>query len=175
MSASDPPRQTAPIIVTALFGKQDQAWFDGLRRAHFPPERNHLAAHLTMFHHLSPVLEAELRQRLASETRRVAAPAARITGLISLGGGTAFRIESPGLDDIRARLADAFAPMLIPQDAAPWRAHVTIQNKVTPAEAKALFTALSAEFRPRTVIIAGLATWWYRGGPWEPLSRRMFG
>jgi hypothetical protein len=165
----------APIIVTALFGKQDQAWFDGLRRAHFPPERNHLAAHLTMFHHLSPVLEAELRQRLTGETRRIPPPAARITGLMSLGRGTAFRIESPALADIRARIADAFAMMLIPQDAAPWRAHVTVQNKVTPAEAKILFTALSADFRPRSVAIAGLAAWWYCGGPWAPLSRHMFG
>lgn len=175
MTAAVPPNQTGPIIVTALFGKQDQAWFDGLRRAHFPPERNHLAAHLTMFHHLSPVLEAELRQRLVGETRRVPAPSAKVTGLISLGEGTAFRIESPGLDDIRARLADAFAPMLIPQDAAPWRAHVTIQNKVMPAEAKALYNALNIDFRPRPVAVAGLATWWYRGGPWEPLSRHMFG
>lgn len=175
MSTGDPPKQTAPIIVTALFGKQDQAWFDSIRRAHFPPERDQLAAHLTMFHHLSPVLETELRQRLVGETRRVPAPTAKVTGLISLGRGTAFRIESPGLDEIRARLAHAFAPMLIPQDAAPWRPHVTIQNKVTPAEAKTLLTALNAEFRPRPVTIAGVATWWYRGGPWAPLSRHMFG
>ena len=26
----------------------------------------------------------------------------------------------------------------------------------------------------RPVELAGLATWWYRGGPWEPLSRHMF-
>lgn len=175
MTAADTRNQAAPIIVTALFGKQDQAWFDTLRRTHFPPERNHLAAHLTMFHHVSPVLEAELRQRLVSETRRVPAPDARVTGLISLGGGTAYRIESPELDDIRARLADAFAAMLIPQDAAPWRAHVTVQNKVTPAAAKALYNELNVDFRPRPVAIAGLATWWYRGGPWEPLSRHMFG
>ncbi|WP_374138835.1 MULTISPECIES: 2'-5' RNA ligase family protein [unclassified Sphingomonas] len=175
MTAADLPNHTAPIIVTALFGKQDQAWFDGLRRAHFPPERNHLAAHLTMFHHLSPVIEAELRQRLVNETRRVPAPEARVTGLMSLGRGTAFRIESPGLADIRARIADAFAMMLVPQDAAPWRAHVTVQNKVTPAEAKALYNELNVDFRPCPVAIAGLATWWYRGGPWEPLSRHMFG
>ena len=175
MTAADLPNQTAPIIVTALFGQQDQAWFDSLRRAHFPPERNHLAAHLTMFHHLSPLLEAELRQRLVSETRRVLAPAAKVTGLMSLGGGTAFRIESPRLDEIRARLADAFAPMPIRQDAARWRAHVTIQNKVSPAEARALHNALNADFCPRSVAIAGLGTWWYRGGPWEPLSRHMFG
>jgi hypothetical protein len=45
---------------------------------------------------------------------------------------------------------------------------------VPPADAKALLTALNADFRPRPVAIAGLATWWYRGGPWEPLSRHMF-
>ncbi|QNA84096.1 2'-5' RNA ligase family protein [Sphingomonas sp. So64.6b] len=164
----------APIIVTALFGKQDAAYFDNLRRAHYPAERNQLTAHLTMFHHLGPSLEAELKQRLASETRGVPAPAARIAGLMSLGKGVAFRIESPELADIRDRLADAFAAMLTPQDAVGWRPHVTVQNKVTPAEAKALQAMLELDFRPRPVQIAGLASWWYRGGSWEPLSRHMF-
>ena len=35
-------------------GREDQAAFDRLRTAHFPPERNQLAAHLTLFHHLPP-------------------------------------------------------------------------------------------------------------------------
>src|SRR5438046_2854697 len=65
-----------PIIVTALFGKADTAWFDDLRRAHFPAERNQLSAHLTMFHHLAPSLEDELKRRLAGETRGVRAPLA---------------------------------------------------------------------------------------------------
>ena len=38
----------APIIVTALFGRQDQGWFDAERQRHFPSERNQLAAHLTI-------------------------------------------------------------------------------------------------------------------------------
>jgi hypothetical protein len=164
----------APIIVTALLGKADAAWFDALRRRHFPLERNQLEAHLTMFHHLAPSLEGELKRRLAGETRGVKAPAARVAGLISLGGGVAFRIESPELADIRDRLADAFAPLLTPQDKAGWRPHVTVQNKVTPEEARALLRALEADFRPRPVAIAGLASWWYRGGPWAPLSRHMF-
>ncbi|WP_267386196.1 2'-5' RNA ligase family protein [Sphingomonas sp. GC_Shp_3] len=166
--------EPAPIIVTALFGKTDAAFFDGLRRQHFPPERNHLAAHLTMFHHLPPAIAAELKQRLSAETRGVPAPDARVGGLMSLGGGVAFRIESPALLAIRAGLADAFAALLMPQDKAGWRPHVTIQNKVPPAQAKALLHTLEAEFRPRTVAIAGLASWYYRGGPWEPLSRHMF-
>lgn len=164
----------APIIVTALLGQQDFAYFDGLRRAHFPPERNQLAAHLTMFHYLIPSLEAELRQRLNDETRGVPAPAARVAGLMSLGRGTAFRIESIELETIRARLANAFAMMLIPQDAAPWRPHITIQNKVQPSEAKALIAALATDFQPRPLAIAGLAAWAYLGGPWALISRHMF-
>ncbi|WP_375392212.1 2'-5' RNA ligase family protein, partial [uncultured Sphingomonas sp.] len=150
------------------------AWLDGLRREHFPAERNQLDAHLTLFHHLPPSAVDELKHRLVEETRGVPAPHARIAGLMSLGRGVAFRIEVPELVGIRARLADAFAPMLTPQDAGGWRAHVTIQNKVAPATAKLLLAELQRGFTPRPVAIAGLATWWYRGGPWEPLSRHMF-
>jgi hypothetical protein len=166
--------ESAPIIVTALFGSADAAWFESLRRAHYPPERNQLEAHLTMFHHLPPSLEDELKRRLGRETRGVRAPHAHVTGLMSLGSGVAFRIDSPGLEDIRDGLADAFAPMLIPQDAAGWRPHVTIQNKVSTREANSLLRALEADFRPRAVAIVGLASWRYRGGPWAPLSRHMF-
>ncbi len=166
--------QAAPIIVSALFGAQDFAFFDTLRRRHFPPDRNVLPAHLTLFHHLAPELAPELKQRLAAETRGLPAPRARIAGLLDLGRGVAFRIESADLEEIRARLAEAFATMLTPQDRAGWRPHVTIQNKAAPAAAKALKAELESDFTPRPVTIAGLASWWYRGGPWEPLSRHMF-
>ena len=172
MSAESGPG--ASIIVSALFGDADFAWLDGLRRRHFPPERNVLAAHLTLFHHLPPSSADELKHRLAEETRGVRAPLARLAGLMSLGRGVAYRIDSVELAAIRARLAEAFVGLLTPQDAGGWRPHVTIQNKVQPSVAKLLMEGLSREFRPRSVEVAGLATWWYRGGPWEPLSRHMF-
>ncbi|WP_203309701.1 MULTISPECIES: 2'-5' RNA ligase family protein [Sphingomonas] len=168
------PSAGAPIIVSAVFGRQDQGWFDAQRAAHFPPERNQLSAHLTLFHHLPPSAEAELKHRLVQETRGVRAPRARIGGLMSLGRGVAYRIESPDLVAIRHRLADAFAGLLTPQDAGGWRPHVTIQNKVQPNVAKLLLTGLSRDFVPREVEVAGLAAWWYRGGPWENISRHMF-
>jgi 2'-5' RNA ligase len=164
----------APIIVSALFGRADQAWFDGLRRQHFPPERNQLQAHLTLFHHLPPSAADELKHRMTLATRGVRAPLARAGGLMSLGRGVAFRIETPELVQLRRELAEAFAGLLTPQDAGGWRPHVTIQNKVAPAVAKLLLAELGRDFRPREVEIAGLASWWYRGGPWEPLSRHMF-
>jgi 2'-5' RNA ligase len=164
----------APIIVTAVFGAEDFALLDGLRRRHFPPERNLVPAHCTLFHHLAPELAAELKQRLVALTRGQERPRATLAGVRNLGKGVAFRIESPELEAIRAELADAFASMLTPQDRAGWRPHVTIQNKVEPAAAKALFAELEASFRPRPLVIAGLASWWYGGGPWEPLSAHNF-
>jgi hypothetical protein len=164
----------APIIVSALLGRQDQAAFDALRREHFPPERNVLPAHLTLFHHLPPSVLDELKHRLNAATRGVRPPVARAAGLMSLGRGVAVRIESPALTAIRDDLSHAFAGLLTPQDAGGWRAHITIQNKVAPSMAKLLLSALGREFRPRDVEIAGLAAWYYRGGPWEAISRHMF-
>jgi len=165
---------TAPIIVTALFGKADAAWFDGLRRRHYPAERNHVPAHLTMFHHLPPSAADEIKRRLSEETRGQPAPAAKLGAPFSLGRGVAFRVESPQLQAIRADLAGTFDGVLTPQDQARWRAHVTVQNKAPPAEAKALLDALRADFSPRALVIAGLASWHYLGGPWALLSRHMF-
>jgi hypothetical protein len=162
----------APIIVTALLGRDDQAWLDRQRAAHFPRERNFLAAHLTMFHHLPPSLAEEVREQLTAAARE-GTPEARIAGVISLGRGVAYRIDSWALEDLRAQLADRWAPVLTPQDAAPWRPHVTIQNKVEPETARALLTELSADFRPRALAITGYAASWYRGGPWESLSRHL--
>ena len=164
---------SAPIIVTAMLGASDFAWADGLRRTHFPPERNQVPAHITLFHHLPPGVAEELRGQLKAETR-ARAPAARLSGLRHLGNGVAFQVESPELAAIRERLADHFTGLLIPQDQAAWRPHITVQNKVKPAEAKALLSDLQATFLPRPLQIAGLASWWYRGGPWEPLSEHRF-
>ena len=163
----------APIIVTATFGAADHAWLDGLRRAHFPPERNHLAAHLTLFHHLPPSCGAELARRLAEATRGTA-PAATLAGPMSLGRGVALRVASEGLAAIRAELADAFTPLLTPQDRAGWRPHVTIQNKVDTAAARTLLDEMAGERWPRPLALAGLAAWWYRGGPWEPIRAWRF-
>jgi hypothetical protein len=165
---------TAPIIVTALFGASDFASLDALRRAHFPVERNVLRAHLTMFHHLPPSVERELTGLLQDEARG-SRPPARLASLINLGNGVAYSVESVELADIRARIADRFAPMLMPQDRNPWRAHVTVQNKVKPPVARALLGQLSAEFRPRALELAGLAAFYYRGGPWEPIAGFAFG
>ncbi len=165
---------TAPLIVDALLGPADQSLLDALRRAHFPPGRNRLPAHLTLFHHLPPSIERELIGRLVEEARAEARPAARLASVRLLGGGVAFAVESPALAAIRERLAEAFAGVLTPQDQARWWPHVTIQNKVERSTALALADALAPTFRPTPLHVAGLGLWRYRGGPWEMVRRFPF-
>jgi 2'-5' RNA ligase superfamily len=164
----------SPIIVSALFGSEDFRWLDGQRKRWFPPERNVLPVHLTLFHHLPPSVEQEVTRRLREECQD-SVPDAVISSVISLGGGTAYRVASPGLEGIRERLRDAFAPLLTPQDAAGWRAHITIQNKVTQEAARQLRTDLERDFKPRRLKIDGLAAWRYEGGPWTPIAAYRFG
>lgn len=155
-------------------GTADQLYFNNLRAAHYPPERNHLAAHITLFHQLPPSSLNELDRlirRLSSDTPP---PAARLREIYSLGGGVAFRIDSPDLLAIRARIADHFAGMLTLQDQGTPRLHITVQNKVEPAEARALLAELAASFQPRALKIAGLAAHHYLGGPWQPALARNF-
>lgn len=157
------------LIVTAEIAQRDFSWLEGLRRAHYPAERNHVPAHLTIFHALPPSAESELRRRLA-EAARAAPPAARIAGLMNLGGGVAYRVVSPALDRLREALAAGLHGLLGAQDSGGWRPHVTIQNKVAPKAARVLLAELERGFAERPLAIRGLGLHRYLGGPWETLA-----
>jgi hypothetical protein len=163
-----------PLIVTAMLAADEQRRFDRLRAEHFPAERNQLAAHLTMFHAIPPSLEPELRQRLGAMAAEYPAPHAVVVGLMNLGGGVAFRIASDDLDAIRAELADCFRGHLTQQDRHGWRPHITVQNKVTTANARQLHDQLAATFAPHPLGLLGLAYDYYDGGPWLPGRRYPF-
>ena len=161
------------LIVTAEFGQGDFSWIEGLRRANYPPERNHVPAHLTMFHALPPSSETELRARLGRIVCRPP-PSTTIAGLMDLGGGVAFRIVSPGLDEIRDELGEHLHGLLGAQDSGGWRPHITIQNKVPAKHARALIERLEAQFRPRSLAISGLGVHRYLDGPWERIATYAF-
>ena len=98
----------APFIVTAELPPDVFAWAEGLRRAHFPPERNWLSAHVTLVHAFAPSLREELVGVLKVQAARHAPPAASVTGLMNLGRGTALDIRSPGMLGIRQEIAEHF-------------------------------------------------------------------
>ena len=144
-------------------------WATALRQAHFPPERNFLAAHVTLFHALPPSAEPELRALLAAIAADEPPPEARLSAVIKLGRGTALAIESPAMLQIRDRIAERMHGLLTPQDTQRPRLHITIQNKVTADAARELHAALAPTFTPADFAFRGLSLHEYRGGPWRDL------
>ena len=160
-------KDLAPFIVTAELPADLAKWATNLRDAHFPPERNYLKAHVTLFHALPYFCADEIRSGLAQEVAEEAPVEGELVGLMSLGGGTALKLSSPAMLELRDRLADRFHGLLTSQDSHRPRLHVTIQNKVTSKEAKALQAQLEPHIMPRQFSFSGLGLHIYRGGPWE--------
>ena len=163
-----------PFIVTAKLPPDIQGWAEGLRRAHYPPERNHLHAHVTMFHSFAPSLLEELKDFLPRITAEFAAPEAEITGLMDLGTGTAIALASSQLLALRGFIADHFHGSLTDQDLYEPRPHITIQNKVTKREARALQAELGPTIALRRFTFPALDLHLYRGGPWELIKSCAF-
>ena len=157
------------LIIAAEIAPRDFAWLDRLRRTYYPADRNKLPAHLTMFHSLPPSAEGEARRTIA-RLASAPPPRAAIEGVIDLGSGVAFRVVSPELDFLRRELAKDFHGLLGAQDSGGWRAHVTVQNKVSRKESFALLMKLERDFRPRPLAIGGLGLHRYSGGPWERIA-----
>ena len=166
--------EPAPLILTAELPPDLHRWATALRRAHYPPERNQLEAHVTLFHALPAQLEGELRGLLARLAGELAPVPARLDGTMNLGRGTALALSSPAMLDLRDYIAEHFRGMLTAQDGHTPRLHVTIQNKVSPSEAKALQAELADMIRPRDFAFPALGLFRYRGGPWEAVRRFAF-
>lgn len=163
-----------PFILTAALPPDLAGFAEGLRRAHFPPERNHLHAHVTLFHAFAPSLLDELRDFLPKVAGEFAAPQGRVKGVMDLGKGTAIALEAPQLLALRAIIADHFHGSLTNQDLHEPRPHITIQNKVTKEVARALQANLAPVLAPWLAKppfgFPALELWHYEGGPWAPVK-----
>lgn len=98
-----------------------------------------------------------------------------VTGVRSLGRGAALVLAAPELLQVRAELAARWAGWLTAQDRQRFAGHVTVQNKVEPAQARALVQELTASFSPWRLTATGVHVWRYLGGPWEHVGTTCFG
>lgn len=158
-----------PLLITAELPPEILSWADGLRRAHYPPEKNRLRAHVTLFHALPPSAEGEVR-RLLTELAKGAPPEAFVTGIWDMGGGTAFDVASDGMEDLFAELRQAFHGIMTMQDDRKLRLHITVQNKVPPGTAKVLQAELRKSFAPRAFRFRGLGLYAWDEGLWQPIA-----
>ena len=100
-------------ILTAELDDASFAWLDGLRRKHFPRERNFLPAHLTLFYRLSSRQTAGLDDFELPD------------------GSVPFLMSAP-----------CMAANSRNKDGQSWRPDVTIQNKVPAEAAKELYRTI---------------------------------
>jgi 2'-5' RNA ligase len=164
-----------PLILTLEMDERSQERLDRLRELHFPPKRNYLRAHLTLFHKLPGEQEVEISADLREICRGLEPLTMIATNLLFLGRGVAYELSSPELVALRRVLATRWQSWLGAQDRQGFKPHVTVQNKVSPERARALHEELLAAFSPFEVGGVGLSLWRYLGGPWEPVGTYLLG
>ena len=163
----------SPLILTLELDPHSFEIFNALRKEHFPPERNFLDAHITLFHKLPGEEEPSIKAKL-QEISSHSALTLSFSSLRFLGKGVAINVESSELLEIRRRLATTWLDWLEAQDKQPFKPHVTVQNKATPKEAKRLLEQLQHTWVPLTGKGTGFLLWRYLGGPWELLEKFPF-
>jgi hypothetical protein len=164
----------APLIVSLKFDDRTFAVLNALRQHYFPPTRNVVPAHITLFHALPGAQEQLINHTLHRHCAAMPVLQISFSAVRSLGRGVAIDVNCPGLITLRRHLATAWSALLGEQDRRAYRPHVTIQNKVTPAETKRVYEHLSATWSPFDGQGEGLAVWRYVGGPWELVDEFTF-
>jgi hypothetical protein len=151
------------LIITLRLDDKSMAFFNEQRKTYFPPERNFLQAHLTLFHHLpdEPGIINHIKN-LKQPTFEL-----QVNGLINLGAGVAYKADSEDLYRLHQHLCKLFLKDLTLQDQQPLRPHITVMNKSTPERARTLKDILNRDFKPFMASAIGLDLWFYLGGPWQ--------
>jgi 2'-5' RNA ligase len=163
----------APLVVTLELDPPTQERFDRERAQFFPPGRTQVGAHVTLFHAVPGDALAVVTDDLAAAASRAPFPIT-VAGLLPLGRGVAYRLVSTELSGLHRGLQTRWWDTLTAQDREGFRAHVTVQNKVRPEEARATLDELNARFLPFQAEARGLLLWRYDGGPWTALRRFAF-
>jgi 2'-5' RNA ligase len=165
---------SSPLIVTL---KLDAATFvkvDALRKQHFPPERNFILAHVTLFHALPEVAENAIAKRLREICDVTSRMRLELSDLRFLGRGVAIECRSLELNQLHQNLSSSWNDWLTPQDRQRYRPHITIQNKVTPEAALQLYEHMIQTWHPLEAMGEGLLLWCYESGPWRLLKEFSF-
>lgn len=159
-------------IVTLELDAGAQAWFEEQRQRYYPAALNRIPAHVSLFHALPG--DGNTRHALREAAEGTAGFRMRVVGVRSMGRGVLYELQAAEVMGLHRGLAERFRPFLTPQDKQPLKPHVVVQNKVEPAEAKALLAVLGAGFAAWEVEAVGLDWWEYLGGPWRLLERFAF-
>jgi hypothetical protein len=159
-----------PLVVTLALDAAAQARFDAERARLYPD--GSAGAHVTLFHSVPGELETAARLDLSD----AAGPAFRVgvAGVLPLARGAAYALASAELTRRHHLLQQLWWPQLTDRDQKGLRAHLTVQNDASPAEARATVSVLRRAFRPHDVSAVAFVLWRDDGGGWTELERFPF-
>lgn len=154
------------LIVTLQLDPESHDYFTALRTRYFPPERNYLSAHITLFHALPRAELAAVSHALAKVAGDTAPFPIGFSTLQRWNRGFSVKVDCPELLSVRGKLAGGFAPLLSAQDRQKYQPHLTLMNKAEEAQARLAYETFSAAWVPRQARALGLELHTYANGPW---------
>ncbi|MDX2216808.1 MAG: 2'-5' RNA ligase family protein [Oculatellaceae cyanobacterium bins.114] len=163
-----------PLILTLKLDQTTFERFNEWRQQYFPPAKNFLPAHVTLFHKLPSEQETAIHQTLQHFCEGTSILSLHFPTLRSLGQGVAIEIQSSELIELRKQLARGWSDWLSTQDRQGYRPHITIQNKVSVGEAQQVYQQLMSQWNPSDGYGEGLLLWRYEGGPWTLIHEFLF-
>ena len=155
-----------PFVLTLELDGESFARLNELRRRYYPPERNNVPAHLTLFRQLPGERGREIKallKQIADKQRPIEAGRGELK---LIERGVAVFVRSPQLLSLRDMLANEWEPWLGDLDRA-FQPHITLQNNVSESEARRTLREITATFRSPSIRGEAFRLWRYRDGPWE--------
>lgn len=164
----------SPLILTLKLDQDSFSYLNQLRQDYFPPEKNYLPAHITLFHALPGDRETIIQQALQAACLHTPVLSLTFSKPRFLGRGVAIEVDCADLIQLRQQLAKTWSSWLSRQDQQGYRPHITIQNKTTSDQARQLYEQLANKWNPLDGYGEGLLLWYYQGGPWELIREFTF-
>jgi hypothetical protein len=153
------------LILTLKLDQSAESYFQNLRIQHYPPSRNQIPAHISLFHYLPGEDESQIEKDLKSVCQRDQF-SLQILPPKLMGAGVMFPVKSPELEAMHATLKHKWQRWLKPQDLQGYRPHIVVQNKVSREIAQTTLINLNFDHPFSAVIAEGLLLWEYQNGPW---------
>lgn len=171
-----------PVIVSLALNKELQNELSELRTKYFPPERNYLPGHITLFHALPSENLDFLKRTLTFRCQeQVPFPVSFAKPRLTNNAAVLIPLKANKLQDLRRNLLLDYEEHLelTEQDARRnYAPHLTVVNKVNRQEAQRVYDELSSiqnQQQPLQGQAVGLDFWYYKGGPWEYIDSVSFG
>lgn len=161
-----------PFILTLAVEENAFQFFNALRKIYFPADKNLIEAHLTLFHLLPN--EPSIIKEVEEICQQYKPLSLQVKEPTLIGNGVAYKIDCEPLQELHKSLQQRWQSFLIPQDQQKLWPHITVQNKVSPEEAKDLLKFLNGNFCAFETKGVGLQLWEYHSGPWKLFKQFSF-